>query len=120
MSTGLGSTFRPNTPATEIAKSVGRDARTYFESIRDGGSLQVYFQKPTPVAGQSVTFDVPTPVMELWFRDGLFHLAGPTGKHTLAADYTDADRLAAHTEGFVEFALAAAGRPDRVHLSIWF
>lgn len=51
-----------------------------------------------------------TTIVSAWRKDGWYIFAGPAGRHSLDADRTDADRLAAHWRGFADISIKAAGR----------
>jgi hypothetical protein len=115
MSVGLGAAFKPGTPALEIAKSVARDARTYRDAILEGTMIQLWTE------GDGTDNTLPANLMVLYHDHGFFVLTGPTGTHKLSVTYTDAARLQAHVEGFVEIAVSEIARPKEViRVSIQF
>jgi hypothetical protein len=105
---GLGGTFPIGTPAHRIARAFAHDARTYHDQLVAGETLVYLYDRETVVA------QIKREGEAFVFRSSL------GTPHSLRVAVTDADRLAAHAEGYAETYLAGRTRAAEVRLSVWF
>jgi hypothetical protein len=108
MGVGYGCTYAPERTTVEIARDVASEARRHRQDIADGARLMLW-------RGDTV-------VCEVWQDTGFFVLAAsPGNRHSLRVAVTDADRLAAHVEGFCEIVIASLGHPrGHYQFSYWY